>query len=121
MERRLLAWMGYRLGAQGCRESADVLWYVLRESAALVWAVYLGTATHRRRNLMAPLLLSDWKPKARAANDDLIDRMVNAIHMVVDMRAGDKDEDTITLSLAERIELMTGRLELTFNGHLEDE
>lgn len=66
-------------------------------------------------------MLHDWRPNARTCNNAVIDRMVNAIHMVVDMRAQDTAEDTITLALAEKIELITNRIEGTYKGTMAEE
>ena len=64
--------------------------------------------------------VGEWRHKARELNNDIVDRMVDAIHMVVDMRANGREEDSLALALAERVELMKVLMTMTFDGVLED-
>lgn len=53
----------------------------------------------------------------RAVTDEAIDNMLDAIHLVADMRARDVDEDTVTLALAERVALLKITMEHRFGGY----
>jgi hypothetical protein len=47
----------------------------------------------------------------RAITECVIDGMIDAIHEVVDMRARDEDEETVSVMLMERVSLMKALIE----------
>lgn len=57
------------------------------------------------------------EPNWRSITNSTIDRMVEAVHTVVDMRARDVDEATVTLALAEAVEHIRTAMQMQFDGH----
>lgn len=51
----------------------------------------------------------------RAITECVIDSMIDAIHEVVDMRARDEEEETVSVMLMERVSLMKLLMETMFD------
>jgi hypothetical protein len=58
-----------------------------------------------------------WEQNARRINNGALDRIVEVIAMVAELRAEEKEEATITLAIGEKVQLLNESLTLQIDGH----
>lgn len=80
---------------------------------AYLWCEGMATLTYRPP--------PPWTARARATTDAVMHRLLDTIQMVTEMRCRFEVEETITLALAEKIELMRIEMQNVFDGHGTDE